>query len=462
MYYKLKSNYLLRGWKQLPTGVVNTDLGYTTFLSPEKYLALKFCNGVLDSEMPFITPEMRKSMEELEKDGYVESFKTQQEAVEDIQDYKEYDNKLIRSVHWSITGKCNYDCKHCFMSAPEHKHPEMSFEDCKKIIEDLHKCGVYGVQLTGGEALTHPHFWDIVELLTKYRITISAIYSNGFLIDERFFENCEKYGIKPCISLSFDGTGGWHEWLRGIPQSMDHITRALDLCKEHGFRTVVEFCIHDGNKDELAESMRFLQAHGCSSVKINPLADMGRGAEIKEKMLTIPQLFKICADYVPQYKKDGLTMEIYLGNVLLRGDKYFLTSDRRLKPEMIENHVVCGHARNELCISPDGIATPCATMMDTAIGKKMPSILNNGMKNVLEDSTYIKAITFTLGEYLKEHPDCVKCPHLCRCAGGCRAAATDENGNSTWTGVDRTTCDFYLNGEAQRMQQACIDAGLTN
>lgn len=459
MYYKLKTKYLLRGWKQLPTGVVDTELGYTSFLSKDKYAALRLCNGVLDSEMLFITPEMREAMAELEEAGYVDGFGEQQDATEDIQDYFEYDNRLIRSIHWSITGKCNYNCRHCFMSAPDHKHPEMSFEDCKKVIEDLHNCGVFGVQLTGGEALTHPHFWDIVELLRTYNITISAIYSNGFLIDEKFFENCEKYKIKPCVSLSFDGTGGWHEWLRGIPQSMEHITRALDLCKEHGFRTVVEFCIHDGNKDELAESMRYLQLHGCSSVKINPLADMGRGAEIKDKMLSMPQLYDICKEYIPQYKKDNLTMDLYLGNVLLRGDQYLLTNDHHLKEETIENHVVCGHARNELCISPDGNATPCATMMDTPIGRKMPSIVEMGMKNVLNDSTYMQAITFTLGEYLKKNPDCVKCPHLCKCAGGCRAVATDEDGNSSWSGIDHTTCEFYLSGQPESMANACIESG---
>ena len=34
----------------------------------------------------------------------------------------------MQTVHWSVTGRCNYRCKHCFMSVPEARCGELSHE----------------------------------------------------------------------------------------------------------------------------------------------------------------------------------------------------------------------------------------------------------------------------------------------------------------------------------------------
>ncbi len=66
------------------------------------------------------------------------------------QEYRQYQNRFIRTAHWSITGKCNYKCRHCYMSAPEAKYGELSHETIMDIIGQLEECGVMSVTLTGG------------------------------------------------------------------------------------------------------------------------------------------------------------------------------------------------------------------------------------------------------------------------------------------------------------------------
>ena len=63
MFYKLKSDYMLRGWKLLPTGVINRETRQFKFLSGKKFGILKMCNGLLDSESLFFDDEQRKIME---------------------------------------------------------------------------------------------------------------------------------------------------------------------------------------------------------------------------------------------------------------------------------------------------------------------------------------------------------------------------------------------------------------
>ena len=120
MFYKLKSDYMLRGWKLLPTGVINRRTRQFKFLSRKKFDVLNMCTGLLDSENFLFNDEQRKIMEELRAEGYVEANDTSS-PLEDGQAYKFYDNRFMHNAHWSITGKCNCKCRHCYMSAPQHK-----------------------------------------------------------------------------------------------------------------------------------------------------------------------------------------------------------------------------------------------------------------------------------------------------------------------------------------------------
>ena len=114
VYYKLKSDYMLRGWKLLPTGVINRETRKHQFLPTKKFAVLKLCKG----QNKIFDDEQRKILEELRAEGYVEANDTPS-PLEDVQEYKFYDNRFMKSAHWSITGKCNCRCRHCYMFAPQ-------------------------------------------------------------------------------------------------------------------------------------------------------------------------------------------------------------------------------------------------------------------------------------------------------------------------------------------------------
>ena len=76
MFYKLKSDYMLRGWKLLPTGVINRETREYNFLPGKKFAVLKLCNGLFDSDSILFDDDQRKIMEELRAEGYVEANDT--------------------------------------------------------------------------------------------------------------------------------------------------------------------------------------------------------------------------------------------------------------------------------------------------------------------------------------------------------------------------------------------------
>ena len=42
---------------------------------------------------------------------------------------------------------------YCYMSAPDAKFGEMSYEDCMKLIDQMAECGISRIGLTGGEPI---------------------------------------------------------------------------------------------------------------------------------------------------------------------------------------------------------------------------------------------------------------------------------------------------------------------
>lgn len=74
--------------------------------------------------------------------------------------------KLV--ADWIITARCPLRCEHCIVgelvaNAKERVGRELSTEECKQLIDFLHHNGTRVLSITGGEALTRPDLFEIVD-----------------------------------------------------------------------------------------------------------------------------------------------------------------------------------------------------------------------------------------------------------------------------------------------------------
>ncbi|HEV8072107.1 MAG TPA: radical SAM protein [Planctomycetaceae bacterium] len=106
-----------------------------------------------------------------------------------------------------ITNACNLSCKVCYSDARGDR--VMPVELFERYIERLvaEKGTLDSVQLTGGEAVLHPQFWEIAQFLHR-QDGVRKIYlpTNGLLFARR--ENAEKlvpFRDKLMVLLQFDG-----------------------------------------------------------------------------------------------------------------------------------------------------------------------------------------------------------------------------------------------------------------
>ena len=454
MYYRLKDNFLLRGWERLPYALADSQTGGVSFLNPEAWDALSLCDGSVDVSLPIIPQKIRDIITDAANQGVVESCSPGQGLTEN-QKYKKYPARYIRQAHWSITGKCNYRCKHCFMSSPSAKFDELPHDTIMNTIQQLADCGVMNVSLTGGEPLVRSDFLEIVDALLERGINIRTIYSNGALVNEHLLRELDSRKIHPEFNMSYDGAG-WHDWIRGVAGAEKMVDRAFALCRDMGFPTGAEMALHQHNKHTLRESIRHMGSLGVRRVKTNPVANIGEWLQNGfGESINMKELYQLYLDYIPHYYEDDMPMGIMLGGFFLvspkEPDRFYIPS---YKPDCNpERFCMCGHARLYMYISPEGVTLPCMPLAGLKIQERFPNLLKQGLAKCITDSYYMNIINMRASEYFAVHSECRECKFSRCCYGGCRADALSVD-ESDLMGKSPAACELFRGGWVDRIIEA--------
>ena len=462
MYYRLKNEIALRGWEKLPYALRDLTNGGTMFIGQAEFDALSLCDGETVVGHFSTLPLYMEIIEKAKERGIVVQLE-EPFPLMPWQKYHLHPSRYIRQAHWSITGHCNYKCKHCYMSAPDAKFGELTQAQCFKIIDELYECGIASVTLTGGEALLRADFWELVDRLFAYGIQIETIYTNGALLTPEVLDACERRKIMPAFSLSFDGIG-WHDWMRGIDGAEQIAIDALKLCQARGFRTSVEMCIFKHNKHTLRDTVNLLATLGVGAIKTNPASLSGAWIENGgDAHLKLNELFEVYLDYIPHFFADGAPVNIQLGGFFMasKGEKeYILPSVKFDGSERAGRQVICGHARQVMYISAEGRILPCMSLSGLDIQSDYPLVTEQGLIKCLTDSHYMRLIGTTVDGYLAQVPECEACEHKYHCCSGCRASAYESGGE--FMGPDRAVCAIYKGGYIPRIIEAAKGYNCTN
>ncbi len=452
MHYLLNERYCLRGWRKLPFALVDRDTGRARFLRRPDMEFLLDCDGSRDLDGPEASEARRSAVRAAVERGIIRPCRAG-EKLKDDQLYRFHDNRYIRTAHWSVTGRCNYRCKHCYMSAPDAKYGELDHDTAMSIARQIVDCGIAEVTLTGGEPLVRRDLFDIVDVLLDGGVHISQIYSNGRLVTEELLKKLEDRGIRPEFNMSFDGVG-WHDWLRGVPGAEKYVTDAFKLCREHGFPTGAEMCIHRQNKHTLRDTVNFLASLGCGSLKTNPISNVGAWKEGGYGPgIGMEELFQTYLDYIPRYYEDGMPLSLQLGGFFSASPRdpegWSIPSEKNCAdPERV---CVCGHARMVMYISAEGRALPCMALSGMPIQENYPLIPELGLRACITDSSYMRLIETRALEVLAHDSECRVCPHAARCLGGCRASAL-ETAPEDILGRDMYACAIFRDGWDEKIR----------
>ena len=421
------------------------DGGNDLFLNEEQFRRLLECNGLRD------IPENAFIRHLLDRGILVKA----EDAVR-FPPYRFYDAEYRRSVHWSITGHCNYRCRHCFMDAPKARFPQPTLDELKDYIGQMAECGIQTVDITGGEPLIRSDFPEIVDCLLAHGIRISAIYSNGKLVTEELMQALARRNVRCAFQFSYDGTEGWHDWLRNVEGAEADVLKAFGLCGKYRHPVSVSMCVHRGNMHTVRDSVRLLAANGVQSVKLNAVRAQGAWKKYPEYQLSREEICRVYLDYIPQYFEDDAPLDLMLDGFFTysRGaQSYRMGFVRDCAAEAIGSCYVCSMTRVNCYIGADGQVVPCMSMAGTEMGKKFPSLKEMSLREIFNDSYLSWAGGVTIKDIAEHNPKCRDCAYLGDCSGGCRATAVGEE-NDDYLVPDEETCSFFTDGWRDRIRAA--------
>ena len=445
--YILEKEYAFRGWKLLPFAVQYRQAPLTEFFTEECYKLIMDCDGVTDIEWSKLTDNQRSIYEHWVKNHIIRRAKKGDELLP-YQKYRYYNARYKQTIQWSITGRCNYKCKHCFMSAPHAVQGEPTWDELMTMLDAFDRCGIRNLHITGGEPMVRADFWDLIDEINKRDFVIDTIYSNGLLVTDDFLDRLEDKGIMPNFQFSFDGVG-FHDWMRGVDGAEKIVLDAINRCVKRGCFVSISMVLCKESVGCIRESVNLLASLGVSHVKIGSASPLGEWTNEPEHFLSKEELFEAFLEYIPHYFEDGKPVSIGLEGFFscdVPDGKPYALHEKNIDVKLFPRAQMCGHVRREMYVSPQGNILPCMSMVGGPIEQQFPNMLKTPLEEILDkDSVYMDIVSFTVEDYMKHNPECRKCEYKKDCCGGCRAIAVRDH-PTDYLAKDLDTCKYYRDG----------------
>ena len=453
-YYVLQRGYELCGFKGLPFALRHPNPVYTDFYDRERFRVVYACDGRHDIREDELTEAQKNLLKQLvEQKIAIPSDGTRR--LEPNQEYRSYPAMYKSQVQWSVTGRCNYRCRHCFMSAPDYKGGDLTLGQCLHILDELAACGIRSVDLTGGEPLVIPHIFELLDGMRERNIVLGTIYTNGALVNERLLVELEKRQMKPVFQMSFDGVR-WHDWMRGIPGAEETVIRKFRFLNERGYGTETAMCLHRHNIGDLKENIDLLASLGVSHLKMGIADPLGSWKSQRGHFLTADEANEAFLAYIPQYVADGMPMSVQFGRLIEFNTKRRMITiplEKFSGREKASEGWACSTIKNTMYISPQGRILPCMMFAGTVMdGPPFDSVLEKPLSEILSNSFYRNTCLTKMGDCIGHNEKCRGCEYRLVCGAGCRYSACGELGTD-YLAPDEETCCLFRNGWYEKAKE---------
>lgn len=342
---------ITKPWKKYFTNSVNLDAARLLELSSGKRtireIIAEFNKIAPDSQvneeivLKFFSKALEQNLVDIESDpnGFAE-----------FTICGDHDYFFPAHVTVELTDKCNYFCKHCYRSSAPSRSMTLPFKAITSFLGDFSKNGGVVVELTGGEPMLHPDFFEIVKWCNE-RFSLVGVLTNGYYLQEEAVKKLLPYRETMIINLSLDShREDYHDNFRGKAGAYKRTVNAMRLLSGNKFFFRVSMSVTAENFFEVEDTIKLAKELGASAFTFNPVFNVGRGEDTPAPRITDPEEAKKYIAYeAGLYKK-------YSGFISILDE----TQQSALKKSN------CGLLSKTITISPDGTIRACV-MFDNAL-----------------------------------------------------------------------------------------------
>jgi radical SAM protein with 4Fe4S-binding SPASM domain len=329
-----------------------------------------------------------------------------------------------QSLHVELTEKCNQDCYYCYNNSGANlKKTEISEEMLFPAISELSEKGLEVVELTGGEPLLHPNFFNILEFCCK-NIKLVSVLTNGTLVDKNFVSRLKKIQNKPVFSISLDSYSELeHERKSRVKGSFKKTTDAIRLLSKENFIVRVSMAVDESNWQHIEKTLLLAQTLGTSKFTYSPIIPVGRAKS--ESMI---HRIRLQSEEIMNYEQ-----------YLMDNYSDFLHVLDKKSQEKLHNSGGCGAGSRTFVMNSHGDIRMCATFGNGIIGNVSEKPLKTLFSNPLcLLSSQITPPSFGL---------CHNCRYLSFCSG-CFMRATlaiseIDSDKCGWISNEKTNKEWF-------------------
>lgn len=192
------------------------------------------------------------------------------------------ENKMPMSLTIELTPYCNFNCPMCYVhltpGQAKEKGQHLTAAQWLEIIRQFVDLGLLMVNISGGEPMLRPDFWEIYEGISEMGV-VTNVFSNGYLIDEKVVERFKQYPPHRIKLSLYGGCDETYEKMCGVKHGFTRFCRAVDLLREAEIPFYVTSCIVKQNVEDVPLMREFAET---KKVRVNvssAIASSTRGAD---------------------------------------------------------------------------------------------------------------------------------------------------------------------------------------
>lgn len=306
---------------------------------------------------------------------------------------------MVASIE--ITNKCNIRCVHCYGNFGEIPCEVMDKENIKKILSDLRKIGVRIIEITGGEATTHPYIEEIMDYALALNFDQVSLLTNGVKISDRLMEILEKNKDKVYVQVDLHSLReDYFSWFTKTPNILEKVKRNIITLAEKRILLRVATILTPKNIDEIDEIADWVHNLGVARYAVSPVVSLGRANDQDKNS----QLYLDA--------NDAIKAEKQLQKIVSKYDNFLniITSD-------FDKQINCGCITSHVVINSKGYIKIC-TMDDMSYCNGcIGNVLEENIEHIFERNAELLNVIYTTKAPKMNSDECRECENAGYCNG---------------------------------------------
>ena len=293
------------------------------------------------------------------------------------------------STYWTpnviaieLTEACPLRCKHCYLDAGNGV--TMPYQDVCKILDEVKGFALEHIQLTGGEPLLHPNFFEILERTIALGGDIH-VFTSGYINNRATVEKLKAYAKENItLQVSLDGMESYHDAFRGVNGCFQKTVSFIREMVAAGYRVIIGMCIDEQDYDEVKRVCRMVKKIGAVGLRLGAISDRGRAEDTLatnvEKMKQIKSLQQKISS-----EEDSEAFKII-----------YASDEQKMRDSEYGHN--CGMGQTIVKISPTGDISPCL-MSEIVVGNALSDSIKSAQLKYsrIFENIHIPSVTFCSG-----------------------------------------------------------------